>query len=132
MLFNTSKKNNYNVILAEDNPDHQKLVKVLLAKTNINLDIVNNGKELLEMLGLKKYDLVLMDIQMPIMDGYTATQKIRQNPKYQDILIIGLTAYAMDGDATIAIKKGMNDYITKPINREDLLNTIGRYLKIKK
>ena len=133
MASDTQKGKNYNVILAEDNLDHQKLIKALIAKTNINLDIVNNGRELLEMLALgNKYDLVLMDIQMPVMDGYTVTEKIRKNPKYKDLLIIGLTAFAMEGDANIAISKGMNDYITKPIDKEDILNTIGRYLKIKR
>lgn len=124
---------NYNVILAEDNKDHQKLIRELLKKYSINLDIVYNGKELLEMLALgKKYDLVLMDIQMPVMDGYAATTAIRKNPKYNDLLIIGLTAFAMDGDVQVAISKGMNDYITKPIDKEILFETLSRYLKLKR
>ncbi|MCX8014682.1 MAG: response regulator [candidate division WOR-3 bacterium] len=122
----------YNIILAEDNPDHQKLIKAIFHKYNVNIDIANNGKELLEMLPLKPYDLVLMDIQMPVMDGYTATEKIRQKPQYQDLIIIGLTAYSLPGDAQIAISKGMNDYITKPIDKEELIMTVRRYLNIKK
>jgi CheY-like chemotaxis protein len=127
-LFKKQKK--YNVILAEDNPDHQKLIKAILSKYDLNLDIAKNGKELLAMLPLKPYDVVLMDIQMPDMDGYTATEKIRQDPRFKDIVIIGLSAYAMDGDAHVAIMKGMDDYITKPIDREVIVKTLRRYIKI--
>ncbi|MEO0072673.1 MAG: response regulator [candidate division WOR-3 bacterium] len=124
------KPKKYYVILAEDNPDHQKLVKAILSKYDVNLDIANNGKELLAMLPLKPYDVVLMDIQMPDMDGYTATEKIRSDPRYKHLVIIGLSAYAMDGDAHIAIVKGMDDYVTKPIDREVLIKTLRRYIKI--
>jgi CheY-like chemotaxis protein len=133
MTSEFKKGENYNVILAEDNVDHQRLIKELLRKSNINLDIVYNGQELLAKLKQGwKYDLILMDIQMPVMDGYAATEAIRKDPRYKDLLIIGLTAFAMGGDEHIAMMKGMNDYITKPINKDDLFTTIGRYLKLKK
>ncbi|MEO0082857.1 MAG: response regulator [candidate division WOR-3 bacterium] len=130
-MFNIGKRAYYNIILAEDNPEHQRLIKEIFKKLNVHLDIVNNGKELLEILRLKNYDLVLMDIQMPLIDGYTATEKIRQDPKYRDLIIIGLTAFGLPGDAQVALKKGMNDYITKPIDKEEILTTIRRYLYIK-
>jgi CheY-like chemotaxis protein len=133
MAAKIQKAKKYNVILAEDNELHQRLIKAFLEKFNVNLEIVNNGKELLEKLEKeRKYDLVLMDIQMPVMDGYSATEAIRKNPKYKDLLIIGLTAFAMDGDMQVAISKGMNDYITKPIDEEILFNTLSRYLKLKR
>lgn len=129
----TKTDRNYNIILAEDNLDHQRLIKEMLKKYNVNLDIVNNGQELLAKLAQGwKYDLVLMDIQMPVMDGYTATEAIRKDPKNKDLIIIGLTAYAMDGDEHIALVKGMTDYITKPISSILFFETLGRYLVLKK
>lgn len=130
MLFRKSFQ--YNIILAEDNPDHQRMIKEIFKKYNVNIDIANNGKELLEMLPLKPYDLVLMDIQMPIVDGYTATEKIRGKQQYKDLIIIGLTAFSLPGDAQVAISKGMNDYVTKPIDKNELIMTVRRYLNIKK
>lgn len=133
MTLKFKKGKNYNVILAEDNVDHQKLTKEFLKKSNINLDIVFNGQELLAKLKQGwKYDLVLMDIQMPVMDGYAATEAIRKNPKYKDLPIIGLTAFAFEGDAQVAMSKGMNDYITKPINKEIFFETLSRYLVLKR
>jgi CheY-like chemotaxis protein len=128
----TKKGGNYNVILAEDNAFHQRLVQEILKKFDINLSIVNNGKELLERLAENRiYDLVLLDIQMPVMDGYAAVDAIRKNPKYKDIIIVGLTAFAMEGDERYALIKGMNDYITKPFSKETLITTLRRYLILK-
>lgn len=132
--MNTSMKkvDCYNVVLAEDNTEHQKLISKMLKKYNINLEVVDNGKELLYNLDHgRKYDLVLMDIQMPIMDGYAATDAIRKNPKYSDLVIIGLTAFAMEGDEQVALRRGMNDYITKPIDRQILHHALSRYLVLK-
>jgi two-component system, sensor histidine kinase and response regulator len=133
MTAGTKKEGNYNVILAEDNALHQRLVREFLKKFDINLSIVNNGKELLERLAENRiYDLVLLDIQMPIMDGYTVTEAIRKNPKYKDLIIVGLTAFAMEGDERYAMIKGMNDYITKPFSQDTLVKTLSRYLVLRK
>ncbi len=133
MTAGTKKEGNYNVILAEDNALHQRLVREFLKKFDINLSIVNNGKELLERLAENRiYDLVLLDIQMPIMDGYAVTEAIRKNPKYKDLIIVGLTAFAMEGDERYAMIKGMNDYITKPFSQDTLVKTLSRYLVLRK
>lgn len=119
---------NFNILLVEDNPDHQKLIQVYLENTDINLIIANNEQELLEKLRQPiKYDLILLDIQLPKTDGYTLTQKIKAAQK--DITIIGLSAFAMRGDKEKALAKGMVDYLTKPIDKRTFLKTIMRYLK---
>jgi CheY-like chemotaxis protein len=132
MIFNKPKSQNYNVVIAEDNIEHQKLIKKLIEKYNVNIDIVNNGQELIDKLAYgRTYDLVIMDIQMPIMDGYTATEIIRKNPAYSNLIIIGLTAFAMQGDEQIAFSKGMNDYITKPVTKQTLYRALSRHLVLK-
>jgi len=133
MTLEFKKGENYNVILVEDNVDHQRLIKELFKKSNINLDIVFNGQELLVKLKQGwKYDLVLMDIQMPMMNGYEATKAIRKDPRNKDLIIIGVTAFALDGDRQVAMSKGMNDYITKPIDKETLFEVLSRHLVLKK
>ena len=129
MIAGTKKEGNYNVILAEDNPLHQRLVQEFLKKFDINLSVVSNGKDLLDRLAEGRlYDLVLLDIQMPVMDGYAVTEAIRKKPKYKDLIIVGLTAFAMEGDEHYALIKGMNDYITKPFSKDTLIKTLSRYL----
>ncbi|MBS4015064.1 MAG: response regulator [Candidatus Latescibacteria bacterium] len=133
MKFKKPKSQYYNVIIAEDNPEHQKLIKKLIEQYNVNIDIVNNGQELLDKLNYgRTYDIVIMDIQMPVMDGYTATEAIRKNPEFSNLIIIGLTAFAMQGDEQIALSKGMNDYITKPITKQTLHRALSRHLVLKK
>lgn len=118
------------ILLAEDNKDHQKLIRMYLENTDIDLHIANDGRELLKKLKKDvKYDLILLDIQLPKMDGYTALEKIRKDKKNKNLIIIGLSAFAMTGDIEKAIAKGMNDYLTKPINKVTLLNTINKYLR---
>ncbi len=119
---------NFNILLVEDNPDHQKLIQVYLENTDINLIIANNEQELLEKLRQPiKYDLILLDIQLPKTDGYTLTKKIKAAQK--DITIIGLSAFAMRGDKEKALAQGMVDYLTKPIDKRTFLKTIMRHLK---
>lgn len=120
----------YLILLCEDNKDHQKLLSMYLENTGYDLDIASDGKELLRKLQQgKKYDLVLLDIQLPEIDGYTITEIIRKNKKNKHLIIIGLSAFAMKGDNHKAINKGMNDYLSKPVDKKTLLNTINKYLK---
>lgn len=122
----------FTILLAEDNKDHQKLVSMYLEKTGIDLQIANDGQELLKK--LKKgtnYDLVLLDIQLPKIDGYAAAKIIRKDKKNKDLIIIGLSAFAMNGDKRKAVAKGMNDYLSKPIDKVTLLSMINKYLKRK-
>ncbi|MCP4160148.1 MAG: response regulator [Deltaproteobacteria bacterium] len=125
----TKKKGNIEILLTEDNPVNQKLAVKLLQKEGYNVDVANNGEEAINAIRLKKYDIVLMDVQMPVKDGLTATKEIRDSigDKFDpNIVIIGLTANAMKGDREKCISAGMNDYVTKPIKKEKLYEAIEK------
>ncbi len=119
------------LLLVEDNLINQLIAEELLKKGNYTLDIANNGQEAIEMLNEKHYDAVLMDIQMPVMDGLTATKQIRQNPKFAHIPIIAMSAHAMSGDKEKSLSHGMNDHITKPISPSILYSTLKYWLQSK-
>ncbi|MCW3108380.1 MAG: response regulator [Segetibacter sp.] len=119
---------NINILVAEDNAMNQSLMKHLLDDWHLDFDIVNNGEEAIEALKQKKYSLVLMDIQMPQMDGYTATMKIRTELK-NDIPVIAMTAHAMAGEREKCLSYGMNEYIPKPIRESELFKIINSILK---
>lgn len=114
------------ILLAEDTPLNQILVKKIVQKWNYEIDIANNGREALELLEKNNYDIVLMDIQMPEMDGYTATQAIRnmRDAAKKSIPIIALTAHATNEEAQKCLHMGMDAYVTKPFNPGLLLKTI--------
>ncbi len=134
-----SEKLGFNIVghllLVEDNIVNQVLAEKMLLKLGYTVDVVDNGQKALDMLAnasspkSKVYQLVLMDIQMPIMDGYTATQKIRQmEGKVKDIPIIAMTAGARQEDKQQALDAGMNDFITKPVRMTELADMIKKYL----
>ncbi len=111
------------ILLAEDNPINQKLAVSLLQRMGYRPDVAANGLEVLEALKRQPYDLVLMDVQMPEMDGLEATRALRaQNATWP--YIVGLTASAMQGDREMCLEAGMNDYVTKPIQVKELLAAI--------
>lgn len=116
------------ILLAEDNEINQEIVIELLKSNEITVEVANNGLEALEMLDNEIYDAVLMDCQMPIMDGYTAAQKIRAQKKFKDLPIIALTANAMTHDKEKTLSSGMNDHITKPIHARDLFETMEKWI----
>lgn len=116
-----------NILLVEDNQVNQLVASSLLKKLGHQVDHAENGQRALEALKIKRYDLVLMDCQMPVMDGYEATRKIRENNDWQDLPVIAVTANVMQGDREDCIASGMNDYITKPYNREELKSAINRW-----
>lgn len=118
----------FNVLLAEDNLINQQVAKSFLADTNINVTCVENGVLALEQLATKHFDLVLMDIQMPEMDGLTATYEVRNRLKLTQIPIIAMTAHAMEGDIEKSIEAGMNHHFTKPIDPVLLYSTLAKYL----
>ncbi|MDD2835417.1 MAG: response regulator, partial [Methanothrix sp.] len=130
-IISQSFKRKIRILVAEDNPVNQKVAQVLLGKMGLQSDVVANGREAVNALQTIPYDLVLMDCQMPEMDGYEATSKIRQpeskalNPC---IPIIAMTALAMHGDREKCIQAGMNDFIAKPILRRDLTEMLDRWL----
>ncbi len=117
------------ILLAEDNPINQLLVKKVLGDHEILLEVANNGQEAVDLLAQKTYDLVLMDMQMPEMDGYEAMQYIRQHmPERKSIPIIALTAHASQGEADKCLAAGADSYVSKPFQAETLLKEIARFL----
>lgn len=118
-------------LLVEDNPINRKVAQAILENVGMEVDIAENGLEAISAVFQKKYDLVLMDIQMPEMDGYQASLKIRQQEKTRNIpprIIIAMTAHAMQGDKQKCLDAGMNDYVTKPIDTKILMSTILKWL----
>ncbi len=117
------------LLLVEDNEINQMVAQEILQAVGYTLDIAENGQQALENLEKNTYDLVLMDIQMPVMDGYTATQKIREQEKFATLPIIAMSAHAMKGDKEISISRGMNDHITKPIDADVLYKTLQFWIQ---
>ncbi|HEY5125161.1 MAG TPA: response regulator [Ignavibacteria bacterium] len=118
-----------NILVAEDNFVNQRLVKELLARKNYNVDIVDNGLKIFDLLEEKKFDIILMDIQMPVMDGLEATSIIREIEKGtgKHTPIIGITAYSVIADREKCIKAGMDDYLQKPFIKEEFYQMINKY-----
>jgi CheY-like chemotaxis protein len=128
-LNNNHIKTDLRIIAADDNKVNQDIIRLLLSKKNLKADYADNGKILLQMLAMKEYDLILMDMQMPEMDGLDATASIRRNEQTQGkhIIIIALTANAMKGDREICINSGMDDYLSKPLRYTELSDMIDKY-----
>jgi CheY-like chemotaxis protein/HPt (histidine-containing phosphotransfer) domain-containing protein len=128
---NSLSSMNYKVLLAEDNIINQQVAIGVLKKFGLKVDTVSNGIEAIKALELHHYDLVLMDIQMPEMDGYEATERIR-NPDSlvinHQIPIIAMTANVLGGDRENCLEAGMNDYISKPVTPQSLIETLKRWL----
>ena len=120
------KLNDINVLLVEDNTINQKIVVLSLNKFIGNIDVANNGKEALDKFGTSKYDVILMDVQMPVIDGFLATKKIREIEATTNshTPIIAITANALHGDREKCIAAGMDDYISKPFHVEILIDKI--------
>jgi two-component system, sensor histidine kinase and response regulator len=117
------------VLLAEDNPINQKLAVVLLQKAGFSVDAVDNGAQALEKVQINEYNAVLMDVQMPEMDGFEATHQIRELEKTtgRHIPIIAMTAHAMQGDRERCLEAGMDDYVTKPLEPKVLFSALDRW-----
>ncbi|MCF7483743.1 PAS domain S-box protein [Vibrio sp. J1-1] len=113
------------VLLVEDNDINQQVAVNLLKKCKLNVGTADNGAEALEKMQTNKFDVILMDIQMPVMDGFTATRQIRQIDK--TVPIIAMTAHAMEEDKKRSELVGMNDYVTKPINPEELYQALVKW-----
>ncbi|MDX1583164.1 MAG: response regulator, partial [Thermoanaerobaculia bacterium] len=115
------------ILLAEDKVLNQKLTLSQLGQLGLTADVAANGSEVLEALEEKEYDVILMDCQMPIMDGYEATMKIReQEDSSQRVHIIALTAHAVEGERERCISAGMDDYLSKPTRQHQLASALGR------
>ncbi len=116
------------VLLVEDNIINRELASELLADLGISVEVAVNGHEGVARATEEAFDLVLMDIQMPVMDGLTATRQIRADERLRDLPIIAMTAHAMSGDREKSLDAGMNDHITKPIDPEKLTAALSRWI----
>ncbi len=116
------------VLLVEDNAINQLIATELLEQAGFTVHVAGTGYEALDALEAEAFDIVLMDIQMPQMDGYTATRKIREDPRFARLPILAMTANAMPRDRERSLAAGMNSHIAKPIQPEELLAELGRWL----
>ena len=116
------------ILVVEDNEINAELAVDLLTDAGVRVSVARNGKEALDSLAVGHFDAVLMDCQMPVMDGYTATRALRKEKGLQDLPVIAMTANAMIGDREAALAAGMNDHITKPIVIDEMLATLARWL----
>jgi two-component system sensor histidine kinase/response regulator len=120
------------ILLAEDNVINQKVAIGLLNNIGYKADVANNGVEVLAALEMKPYDLILMDCQMPELDGYETTQRIRANPATGSMRIIAMTANAMRGESEKCLDAGMDDYLSKPVRLEALRDMLARWMPAEK
>ena len=127
----TQHISNIRILLVEDNYFNQHVAREILESENFSVDVANNGLEAIDLVSSDRYDLVLMDVQMPKMDGYESTKRIRKLPNLKTLPIIAMTAHAMKGDRKLCLDAGMNDYITKPINRDQLFEIIKKWIQDK-
>jgi CheY-like chemotaxis protein len=118
------------VLLVEDNEINQQVASEILQGAGLRVNLANNGQEAIDAINENEYDAVLMDVQMPVMDGYTATREIRNlKSEIRNIPIIAMTAHAMAGDEEKSLKAGMNGHVTKPIDPDQLFATLQKWIK---
>jgi PAS domain S-box-containing protein len=115
------------ILLVEDNKINQQVASEILAAVGVSVTVADNGQEALQAVAANEFDAVLMDVQMPVMDGYEATRRLRQDPRSQGLPIIAMTAHAMAGDREKSLAAGMDDHVTKPIDPEVLFRTLEKY-----
>jgi len=117
------------VLLVEDNEINQQVAKEILEGAGLNIELAINGQEAVNAVKENNYDAVLMDVQMPVMDGYTATREIRKDKHFKDLPIIAMTAHAMAGDEDKSLEAGMNGHVAKPIDPDQLFATLQEWIK---
>jgi two-component system cell cycle response regulator DivK len=116
------------ILVVEDQEDNRQIIRDLLATTDYELSEAENGEEALAAVAQQRPDLILMDIQMPVLDGYEATRRIKADPALRAIPIIAITSYALSGDEQKAREAGCDDYVPKPYSPRQLLAKIRNYL----
>ncbi len=126
--FNFESIRGARVLLVEDNELNQEVATGLLEDAPVTVSAADNGEVAIRMLHKSKYDIVLMDMQMPVMDGLAATRAIRQDPKFKDLPIIAMTANAMASDREKCLEAGMNDHLAKPIDPDKLFDALLHWI----
>jgi CheY-like chemotaxis protein len=124
-----SKLDGLTVLVVEDNQTNQMLASAMLQKLGVRVALAGNGAQALDLLAEMQVDAVLMDCQMPVMDGFEATRKIRQQPSLRDLPVIAMTANAMQRDREACLAAGMNDYVAKPITMDDLSRLLAPHAR---
>jgi CheY-like chemotaxis protein len=117
------------ILVVEDNPQNMRLIEMILRAESYNMITANDGEKALEVAIREHPELIIMDIQLPKINGYDVTKKLRELPEFDKIPIIALTAYAMKGDQEKCIKAGCNAYLSKPINTRELNVIITNLLR---
>jgi PAS domain S-box-containing protein len=120
------------ILLVEDNELNQEVAKALLREEGFFVDVATDGSQAIEMVRQTHYDLVLMDMHMPIMDGVTATRELRRDPRFASLPIVAMTANVMENDRQLCLEAGMNDHVAKPIEPEQLLAALIRWIPPRK
>ncbi|HDS30534.1 MAG TPA: response regulator [Firmicutes bacterium] len=115
------------ILLAEDNPVNRKVGEAMIKRLGFDCDLACDGKEALDTLAVRKYDLIFMDLQMPVMDGFETVKIIRENPDTESTPVIAMTAHAMDADKERCLMAGMDDFLTKPITVKELSAMIAKW-----
>jgi two-component system, cell cycle response regulator DivK len=118
------------ILVVEDQPDNRRILRDLLGNAGYELIEAETGEEALTAVEAQRPDLILMDIQLPVMDGYEATRRIRSNPELKSIPIIAVTSYALAGDEARALAVGCNAYVTKPFSPRALLAKVQEHLAL--
>ncbi|MFH1143751.1 MAG: response regulator [Candidatus Eisenbacteria bacterium] len=116
------------ILLAEDEPTNQYVFRAILASGGFEVKIVDNGQAALDEGLNRRPDLVLLDMMMPIMDGYETARRMSEDPRFDGVPILALTAKAMKGDAEKTIEAGCDDYMSKPVRRKELLDTVAEWV----
>ncbi len=118
-----------NILIVEDNPFTMELIVEILDSNGYCFDTAEDGKEAVLKGGIKSYDLILMDIQLPVMNGIDARRLIKSKPEYKNVPVIALTSFAMKGDKERFIAAGFDDYVSKPINIPGFIEKLKKYEK---
>jgi len=129
LLAHQDRLRGAHVLLVEDNAINREIALTLLDRAGILASVAGDGQEALDMLAQQSFDGVLMDCQMPVMDGYAATRALRAQPRWRDLPVIAMTANAMVGDRDKALAAGMDDHIAKPIKVEEMFATLARWIR---
>ncbi|MGB9393108.1 MAG: response regulator [Xanthobacteraceae bacterium] len=116
------------ILVVEDQPDNRQIIRDMLADTGYEIAEAENGEEALAAITKQRPDLILMDIQLPVMDGYAATRRIKTDPALKSIPVIAVTSYALSGEEKKAREAGCDDYVPKPYSPRQLLAKIRQYL----